>query len=946
MTNNNKFTHDYFLPHVRTGLATRIPDTDDNGKRATVPISLDISAKDKSGRIIKTVKQNLAIYGPGDVTGFNKNVVLKTVPNQNTSNFRADLIPYIEFSEPDFLWRYSAAKANNNNNWIPWLSLIILKEKSEIEAGEFSFIPQLDQAVAPCIQLSHDAILPDLKEAWRWAHIHVNEEGGITNPKVLQNIIQQSPQKAAARLMAPRRLKTKTRYTAFVIPTYRLGVEAAKGETEFDSTSTRKTLAWNQPEDARGQIIPYYFKWSFQTGQRGDFEQLIRKLGKQTLEQVGQRPIDCSEVGFGLSASPTELKMESALQSLDMNPQPHGLDNGNFNASQKELSKLLNKGSKTNTKEELTLVPPIYGRWYQSKEGANFQLDTTPKSKSNWIAELNLDYRHRVAAGLGVQFVKENQETLMRSAWKQLAEAKKVNQQLNYARFGRAVSTRLYKRINSLDEEQLVRLGLPLQSKITDEVKATQGTDPSPSLQSQLNKSKIRKPLLNNKIKKFLVPKYDPTKKTTDKKGTTFYQARTKFNFNKTSTITPKNRSVGGKTPSSKDKLLLNKAGKLLSKKLNPKVSIEAKWKKRIIAFRTWEKNNRSPIAENNPSSTTTKDPLRPIMWYPKFHIPMYQYLRDRSPDLLLAGLNHVPQNTVALLKTNTRFMEAFMLGLNHEMAAELRWRKFPTDMRGSYFTKFWDTTSHSISEADRRLFHNSSIAKILLEKINVLGVNNLNEVVAFYDLPAQNISDKNREAIQLYEIALEKWLLVRPDQKDIHPIGTWSNNKRLGTHSLQTNIENGASNDKVNQVVLLIRSELLQKAPSTLIYLAPKIGSKENPLPNYSNKSFPIFEGDFSDVAFLGFKIKASELEQYFLVFEEPMTHTSFGLDEKSPAGETSNVSWQHFENLDAEGYLNGDFPKKIKKENWNNPAFIAKVCTQKSVRLAVPLQRFLNSL
>ena len=31
------------------------------------------------------------------------------------------------------------------------------------------------------------------------------------------------------------------------------------------------------------------------------------------------------------------------------------------------------------------------------------------------------------------------------------------------------------------------------------------------------------------------------------------------------------------------------------------------------------------------------------------------------------------------------------MVGLNHEFARELLWREYPTDQRGSYFRQFWD---------------------------------------------------------------------------------------------------------------------------------------------------------------------------------------------------------------------------------------------------------------
>jgi len=67
------------------------------------------------------------------------------------------------------------------------------------------------------------------------------------------------------------------------------------------------------------------------------------------------------------------------------------------------------------------------------------------------------------------------------------------------------------------------------------------------------------------------------------------------------------------------------------------------------------------------------------------------------SQDLLFPGLNDVPDETVSLVKTNPRFVEAFMVGLNHEMARELLWRDYPTDQRGTYFRQFWSAPTPDI---------------------------------------------------------------------------------------------------------------------------------------------------------------------------------------------------------------------------------------------------------
>jgi len=78
------------------------------------------------------------------------------------------------------------------------------------------------------------------------------------------------------------------------------------------------------------------------------------------------------------------------------------------------------------------------------------------------------------------------------------------------------------------------------------------------------------------------------------------------------------------------------------------------------------------------------------VMAAPHFPHPMFESLRDLSQDWLLLGVDSVQPDTVLGLKTNRRFVEAYMVGLNHEMGRELLWRGYPTDQRGTYFDHFW----------------------------------------------------------------------------------------------------------------------------------------------------------------------------------------------------------------------------------------------------------------
>jgi hypothetical protein len=147
------------------------------------------------------------------------------------------------------------------------------------------------------------------------------------------------------------------------------------------------------------------------------------------------------------------------------------------------------------------------------------------------------------------------------------------------------------------------------------------------------------------------------------------------------------------------------------------------------------------------------------VMEYPKINLPMYAPLKEISKQYFLPNLNYIGQNTISLMETNQKFIESYMVGLNHEFSRELLWREFPTDQRGSYFRQFWD-------------------------------------VSGYFD-------DKNRDDEDLQEAL-----------KDIPEIHTWEKASSLGDHD---NREEGGDNEE--EVVLVIRGELLKKYPNAVIY-------------------------------------------------------------------------------------------------------------------------------
>lgn len=95
-------------------------------------------------------------------------------------------------------------------------------------------------------------------------------------------------------------------------------------------------------------------------------------------------------------------------------------------------------------------------------------------------------------------------------------------------------------------------------------------------------------------------------------------------------------------------------------------------------------------------------DPLHPAMAAPLFPRPAIERLTSLDEEWVLGGVHRLQPNSVCLLAVNWRFVEAFLAGANHEMARELLWRGYPTDLRGTCFRRFWNGPGEDVSSMDR----------------------------------------------------------------------------------------------------------------------------------------------------------------------------------------------------------------------------------------------------
>ena len=270
------------------------------------------------------------------------------------------------------------------------------------------------------------------------------------------------------------------------------------------------------------------------------------------------------------------------------------------------------------------------------------------------------------------------------------------------------------------------------------------------------------------------------------------------------------------------------------------------------------------------------------VMAHPVFSQPMYRPLRDISSEFLVPNLELIPNNTISLMETNQRFIEAYMVGLNHEMGCELLWREFPTDQRGSYFRQFWDV--------------------------------------------ADQVNRDNKTPAQLEEELL-----------DVTRLHTWDKSTTLGSHENRP-LPSGAEPGEA-RLVLVIRGDLLKKYPTAVIYAQrAKWSPEDNPNvrvldeegdPAQTIKN-PVFKAEIEpDIRFLGFDLTASVAKGsskvadanpgWFFVIQERPGEPRFGLDnfsDESPATATTwdELAWEHLENFDTLGFI--DFNAGINED------------------------------
>jgi hypothetical protein len=628
--------------------------------------------------------------------------------------------------------------------------------------------------------------------------------------------------------------------------------------------------------------------------------------------------------------TPQIIQLEGALKSPKAVSTVYPQEGDEF---QVELQKIANLPITIIDTDEETGDPvisvPLYGGQHAKKSlDLEVPLDIT---KSTWFHDLNKDPRTRVAAGFGTLAIQKNQELYMRKAWSQIQTIIDANKRIRSTVFHMNVAVQFAEKIfTQLSSNALIAISRPVLSRIMGSPATLYQQMKESSLPTAVFSGTFRKMTAPNRrfAKKYSgkrafnyeqtitainvgklsaePPKQAPGGVYTLQHAAVLiangklspvaeqvadpqkeFEALPKIPVRSRFTLkldrdlrTPPPTVTGDHTDSVEGKnyrqALFEMTRRMAIKepqKEIPTLSLETmyqKIKEGIDPHKTYAKRLCSMIKLDaiKPAQPAT---ILPAMAYPDMEDPMYKKLTDISDEVFLPNLQFIKNNTISLLVTNPKFIESYMVGLNHEMGRELLWREYPTDRRGSYFRQFWDV-SGMMSPSD----------------------------------PDGQLTPEEKAAY-----------------KDITPIHTWDEaTELLGTHNnRQTETDNEA------QLVLTIRGDLLKKYPNTLVFAQKAEAAAPNDVnadegtmlrlnlsaEDFRKKvKFPLYKAEvLPDIKFFGFDLTVDRargitpgpdtdnLGWYFVIMQAPGAPT-FGMDISFNQGDDGltwdDLSWENF--------------------------------------------------
>ena len=736
-----------FASHAQPAIGRALDRADDGAGGPLVPAAfhppLAVTHPDGATRPLDGTP-GFGLAGPGSVTGLDQRCFLRHDPPLGAGEAESNYLASIELRPVELPWLFTPARPSGGGRLRPWIVLVVVEaEATTIQPGRP--LPRIDVAVAE---------LPDLRESWAWAHVQAPPPGA-TPPAGITGLDGQ----AVARLVCPRRLAPRTRYRACIVPAFRGGREAGLTGDAVDP-ATELAPAWDVARDERA-LLPVYYVWDFGTGEEGDFEQLVRRLGPAPADRVaglGSRMVDIGAPwpDVTLTAEPATVPVPGALRALG-DVSPGTASEATADALADELVEQLTSGG---------LTPPLYG-------GRHVVRDTVSAPPEDWLGELNLTAARRIAAGVGAAYVRAHQEELMARAWERAGAIREANRRRALGELAESVGESVHRRhVAPLQAGEVVLLAAPAAVRtatapsLTLSGEVAVSTLPDAAASAAFSRFANRRSVLLRTFTRpadvveraasgeasppaaqpllgrlrvgvtppGAAPGFAAVALTAASSGESRVAAGDVVVLD---TLARAARANGlaadadrlsdqvaavGVAPSMLLSGQLAAVGAALATRLSDAAQLLRAVRRNVLAVprvqpgeagltefglqldvpglrdRLLQSLDPSPAvrarldaAISVPGGMTAPPTLdEPVMLHPTFPPPMALALADFAPAWLLPGIGGVPSESCVLLRPDAGFVESFLVGLAHELSNEMRWREYPTDLRGTPFARFW----------------------------------------------------------------------------------------------------------------------------------------------------------------------------------------------------------------------------------------------------------------
>ena len=429
------------------------------------------------------------------------------------------------------------------------------------------------------------------------------------------------------------------------------------------------------PEDKANGIRPAYFTWRFITGDGEDFRSIASRLRLHEQADLGQAELQLPS-GFGPSVT-----LASALRGLP----PQG----------EAAAPIAVPDAATLVAVEALTDPSSAGGNARPVIGLPVYTEPWPVPADAVFAEqLLTDPRDRGVAGLGAIDAIEDQAHLVGAMLDQSGHLGLARKRIGAMAAGIAVSIGLWRRLPEDPVARLAVLGPAVrglrQDSGVDVAAAIEGMSPFPiSVMSSAARRHVRRrrrsgvaldpaQLLRAAADRPAAIDIDPNPEGFTNADLADADAARRWLF-------PDDSPQATPAPLGQERL--ERLAAELATLFDPTGS-NAPQRQRVLATITG--------LEHDPEPTQLPDACESL------DLPAWRYLAERHREFLLFGSGEIPPDSVVPLEVNDRFVDAYLVGLNAQLLAELRFRNVAIAPGCTPVRRFWSQI-RSATEAQPR---------------------------------------------------------------------------------------------------------------------------------------------------------------------------------------------------------------------------------------------------